>query len=320
VTGSGLGDTLSIAAVPHVIPAPTIPNGDVELAIGAPLAAERDEVIYLVCTHERIRWGNIEQRERQPVLRATGELGGGIRWDPARPWAHVLLPDLAQPSRVPWAILDAGTEEAAAPSTADEEQDPDGPAGQHREELLLWIYDRHLERAEKGDSAHGSVEGGQIEFRLEYIGKRHREALRRPAGAHHRVAQVLARTLLYEPHRLVYMLPCDLYTARGDSSTTDPVKGEPLARATRTAGIPRALLTSVAEEALIAWLGPTYNVQNTGPRRFPRSASAETLARHGIQTVNVALARLPRNVGVRGNAGLVDQSSTAHSFSLATGA
>jgi hypothetical protein len=289
VPGTEAGDTLAIAAVPHIIPAPTIPNGDVELAISAPLAAGRDEVIYLVCTHERVRWGSPEPDGRLPVLRASGELGGGIRWHPGDVWARVTLPEHAQPSRVPWAVLDEASGEPARLLEAEDTDDPDGADGRNCEELLIWIYDRHLELGDADHPAHGAVEGGRIEFRLEYIGKRRRDALRRPAGAHHRVAQILAKTLLYEPHRLVYMLPCELYFVRHPSSATAAVKAQPLGPATKTTGISRGLLTAVAEEALIAWLGPSYNVQNTGARRFPRSASGEKLTRHGLRTVFIAI-------------------------------
>jgi hypothetical protein len=310
-------DTLSIAAILHLIPAPTIPNGEVQLAISAPLAGGRDEVIYLVCTHERIRFALAKHEERVPVLRAGGELGGGIRWDTRKVWAWVTLPENARPSTVPWAILDVDSGEPAG--AADLEQtdvdDPDGADGRHREELLPWIYDRHLELAPPQEE-RGEVDGGEIEFRLEYIGKRRRDALRRPAGAHHRVAQILARTLLYEPHRLLYMLPCDMRVARHDSSTTAPVNAEPLDTAARTTRIPRTLLSAVAEEALIAWLGPPYNVQNTGPRRFPHSASGEKLTAHEIGTVNIAIAQLPDHVSVRGGRALADCTNTAHRFTL----
>jgi hypothetical protein len=308
-------DTLSIAAIPHLIPAPTIPNGEVQLAISAPLASGRDEVIYLVCTHERIRFAVAKHNERVPVLRASSELGGGILWDTREVWAWVTLRDNARPSAVPWAIIDVDSGEPASIEQPNAD-DPDGVDGRHREELLPWIYDRHLELARPQDERRGEVEGGEIEFRLEYIGKRRRDALRRPAGAHHRVAQILARTLLYEPHRLLYMLPCDIRVARHDSSTTAPVKAEQLDTAAKMTGIPRALLSAVAEEALIAWLGPPYNVQNTGPRKFPHSASGERLTAHGVSNVNIAIAQLPGRVSVRGDAALADSANTAHRFTL----
>jgi hypothetical protein len=95
-------NALAIAAIPHLIPAPTLPNGDLGLALAAPLADERDEVIYLVCTHERIRFGAAFADGRIPVLRASGELhGGGIRWDAGNVWACVTLPPNAKPSAVP---------------------------------------------------------------------------------------------------------------------------------------------------------------------------------------------------------------------------
>jgi len=311
-------DTLSIAAIPHLIPAPTIPNGEVQLAISAPLAGGRDEVIYLVCTHERIRFASAEHNERVPVLRARGELGGGIRWDTREVWAWVTLPANARPSIVPWAVLDVDSDEPAGATDIEQTDadDPDGVDGRHREELLPWIYDRHLELAQPQEERRGQVEGGEIEFRLEYIGKRRRDALRRPAGAHHRVAQILAKTLLYEPHRLPYMLPCDIRVARHDSLTAVPVKAEQLDTAARTTRIPRALLSAVAEEALIAWLDPPYNVQNTGPRKFPHSASGEKLTAHGVSTVNIAIAQLPDRVSVRGGAALADCTNTAHRFTL----
>jgi hypothetical protein len=310
--------TLAIAAISHLIPAPTIPNGDLELALGAPLADGRDEVIYLVCTHERIRFGEPPVRGRHPVLRASGELGGGISWKTVDPWAWVTLPENARPSAVPWAIIDPESgEPPRADHDADDAADPDGRDGVHREELLPWIYDRHLERSESAANGRGRVDGGAIRFRLEYIGKRRRNALRRPAGAHHRVSEILARTLLYEPHRLVYMLPCEIRIACYEESGSGRVKAERLEAAASTSGISRSLLSAVAEEALIAWLGPSYNVQNTGPRRFPRSASGERLATHSIGKVYVALAQLPEDISVRGDNALVDCVNSAHAFALA---
>src|SRR6202046_5388782 len=245
--------TLAIAAIPHVIPAPTIPNGDVGLAMAAPLASSRDEVIYLVCTHQRVRFGTATESGPIPVMRASGELGGGIRWNPGDAWASVALPVGARPSAISWAIIDKNSVEAEETPAIDDD-DPDGADGSHREELLPWIYDRHLELASPQAAQRGSVVGGLIEFRLEYMGKRRGEALRRPAGAHHRVSQILARTLLYEPHRLVYLLPCDVRVACYESPGTAPVKAEPLEVAAKTTRIARSLLSAATEEALIAWL------------------------------------------------------------------
>jgi hypothetical protein len=273
-------------------------------------------VIYLVCTHERVRFAVARSDERVPVLRASGELGGGIHWDTREVWAWVTLPLDARPSRVSWAILDGDPAELARADDQADADDPDGADGRRREELLAWVYDRHLELADSAEDRRGQVEGGQIEFRLEYIGKRRRDALRRPAGAHHRVAQILARTLLYEPHRLVYLLPCDIRIARHASATTVPVAAERLDAAARTTGISRGLLTAVAEEALIAWLGPPYNVQNTGPRKFPHSASAEKLVSHGIKTVFIAMAQLPGHVSLSSGRARADSTSAAHKFEL----
>ena len=128
-----------------------------------------------------------------------------------------------------WAIVDksSGAVDELDPGAVDADSDPDGADGGYREELLPWILDRHLELGSPEAGQRGTVEGGAIEFRLEYVGKRGREALRRPAGAHHKLARILGRTLLYEPHRLVYVLPCDLYVAVYDPSQTQFVKTDP---------------------------------------------------------------------------------------------
>jgi hypothetical protein len=56
------------------------------------------------------------------------------------------------------------------------------------------VYDRHLERLVKEpEHDRGGVDGGRIEFRIEYVGSSGSEALPRPAGAHHRVRSILAR-------------------------------------------------------------------------------------------------------------------------------
>ena len=268
-----------------------------------PLAQTRDEVVYLVCTHPRVGFAPGAKGEVLDVLLATGELSGEVRWESSRPWARVRLPPDARPSAVRWMVLDstvASLEDAPAVDV-DPADDPDGEEGRFREELLPWIFDRHLELGQPGAEARGSVEAGLIDFRVEYVGKRTREALRRPAGAHHKVSRILGATLLYHPNRLVYLLPCDLHVAVYESGSPGLIKMHPLGRAPESTGLSRTLLTATAEEALIAWLGPPYNVQNTGRRRFPRSASGERLLQAGIAEVQLNFARLPQRVRIHGS-------------------
>jgi hypothetical protein len=171
---------MAIVIFPHLIPAVTIPNGLVERALTEPLALDRDEVVYVVCSHPRVRFGKQEPDGSHPVLIAEGDGMGTMGWSAARPWARVSLPPHATPSRIPWAIIDPALEwaEGLEPIEADLREDPDGGRAQNRAELLPWIYDRHLELSAPPPVPRGSVDGGLMEFRIEYVGSSGHDALR----------------------------------------------------------------------------------------------------------------------------------------------
>ncbi len=287
-----------------------------------PLAKHRDEVLYLVCSHVRIRaHERLCEGRLTIVLKAHGELGGGIQWNTSEPaWARLQLPDGVRPSSVSWAIIDPSLESVEGlPPIEVATNDPDGADGRFRQELLSWIFDRHLELGQDGAELRGVVEGGCLDFRLEYVGRSDHEALRRAVGQHHKLPLILGRTLLYEPHRLVYVLPCDLHVATFDPGETGRIPMQRLAVAQAEPGPSRELLTSVAEEALIAWLDPRHNRQNTGPRRFPDSKSAERLEELGFTDVGISFAELPDRFRITGEANFVDRSTKGYGWQLGTG-
>lgn len=163
----------------------------------------------------------------------------------------------------------------------------------------------------------GSVDGGRIEFRIEYVGSSGSEALRRPAGAYHHVSSILGRTLLYEPHRLVYLLACEARFAYYDQSDPDRThKALRLREAMEAFGVDRRLLIAVAEDALMAASGAPYNIRNTGRRRFPASAAGEQLAALGVERVMLGMYGLPPRVRVVGPSGSWDSESRAAAWEL----
>ncbi len=298
-----LPNQMAIAVLPHLIPSVTIPNGQLERALSEPLAAGRDEVIYLVCSHPRVKVGEREPDGSYPILIASGRLGGGIEWNPHCWWARAVLPSHARPSRIPWSILDTALEwEEGLPSLdADFSKDPDGEAGQHRAELMPWVYDRHLELTDPARVPRGLVDGGHIILRVEYVGSSDQEALRRPAGAHHRLPMILGRMLLYEPHRLVYLMPCELRVALYEERESMPVLARPITDVVDHYGIDRTLLITSTEDALIAAMAAPYNTRNTGRRRFPASAAGERLRELGVQRMMLTFSGLPNRVTLEGS-------------------
>ena len=110
--------------------------------------------------------------------------------------------------------------------------------------------------------------------------------------------------LLYEPHRLVYPLACEL----GSRFTTrsDPERDHPALRlrdAVEAFGVERRLLIAAAEDAPIAASGAPYNVRNTGRRRFPASAAGEHLRGLGVERVMLGMYGLPPRVRLVGPSG-----------------
>jgi hypothetical protein len=273
-----------------------------------PLADGRDEVIYLVCTHPRV---------------ALGQNVYGDVYDTTNQWARVRFPDGVRPSALGWAVLDPllETVEGLPPNLSfDPTRDPEGEAGRHRDELLPWIFDRHLETARELEIDRGEVQGAQIDFRLEYIGKSDHEALRRASGAHHKVPLILHRILLYEPERLVYFLPCDIRAATYESERSAPsVDLLPLVEAASRTGIPRDLLISAAEEALIAGVGAPANRRNVAARRFPCSGSGERLAILGMHQMFLGFIGLPHSVAIHGEQTRIECDSRAIEFRLSPG-
>jgi hypothetical protein len=302
--GAVLASHMAIAVFPHLIPAVTIPNGDIERALSEPLAVGRDEVLYLICSHPRVAFGMPQPDATYPVLIAGGRPGGGIAWTGESWWARVALPRHASPSKIPWAIIDTALDwaERLPPIVADFGEDPDGEAAQNRQELLPWIYDRHLELTRPATTPRGRVDGGVISLRIEYVGRSGQDALRRPAGAHHKVPTILGRMLLYEPHHLVYLMACEIRIAIYDpQSAQQEIEALRINQVVDCHDIDRALLIAAAEDALIAAVGAPYNKRNTGLRRFPRSSAGEHLARLGVQRLMLAFYGLPRRVQLIGS-------------------
>jgi hypothetical protein len=321
--GKALPPDLAVAIFPHLIPAATIPNGELERALTEPLADARDEVIYVICSHRRVILGPAESDGTYPALIAHGRLGGAIVWDASHWWARIRLPEHASPSRVPWAVIDQSldTVEHLPPIEMDVENDPDDAAGQNRQELLAWVYDRHLELLGEPQSlGRGAVEGGRISLRIEYVGSSGAEALRRPAGAHHKVPSILGRMLLYEPHRLVYPLACEARFAFFDEHDSERLhRALRLGEAVEAHGVSRPLLIAVAEDALIAASGAPYNTRNTGRRRFPASMAGESLAALGTVRVRLALYGLPPRVQLSGTGSVWNLETPAISWTLTGG-
>jgi len=303
---------------PHHIPAGTIANGDLERAITEPLAEGRDEVIYLVCSHRRVQFGSKVDSAGGRFAYLATSVWGGMAWDTEEAWARITLPDHARPSALGWAILDPALEsvEGLTHRDFDPELDPEGEDGRHRHELLPWIYDRHLELGSDKAEGRGVVERGEINFRLEYIGKAEREALRRTAGPHHKVPLILGYTLVFEPYRLVYFLPCELHAAMFEPGSSGQIEVPRLSTAEEQMGLPRTLLIAAAEEALIESLGTKYNERNTRGRRFPNSDAGERLFAAGIDEVILSFLPMPQRVSIEGLRGTVSRDSKSFRFNL----
>jgi hypothetical protein len=312
-----------IAASPHLIPAATVPNGDLERALTEPLAAGRDEVLYLVCTHPRIKTRDEISPERTiEVVRAKTEgFGSDIGWEQDK-WAVLRLPEHVRLSEVRWSIIDPALETIegleVSPSF-DPALDPEGTEGRHREELLGWIFDRHLEEGWPEAPSHdrGDVQGGFLDFRLEYVGKSGSEALRRPSGAHHKLPLILYRLLVREPHRLLYLFPCELHACKYDpAAESSHVEMRRLKDVCREQQLDRNLLISAAEDMLIAWMGPIHNETGKKGRRFPNSKSAETLRAQGFSEAGIGICGLPPHTRIQGEGEAIEADTPGCKWSL----
>jgi hypothetical protein len=156
-----------------------------------------------------------------------------------------------------------------------------------------------------------------MDFHIQYVGKSNREALRRAAGPHHKMSLVLHKTLTYDPHRLVYPMPCDVLV--GYSSSDDAQGSVEMIRLNDAAvetGLPRDLLIAAAEEAAIAILAPPENHRNTGTRRFPRSDAGDRLLAAGVTRVGLGIYGLPQRVKVRTAEAIFERGSRAVEFRL----
>lgn len=313
-----LPSDLVIAVMPHLIPPPTIANGDLERAETEPLADGRDETIYLICSHPRIRLEPALDDGAHPVVLAHPHRADGIGWPRDSWWARIRLPSHAAPSAIPWAVIDTSLDWAEGLPRRDrpDAADPDGDEAENRADLLGWIYDRHLERDDPPPFDRGTVDGGSIDFRLEYVGLSGVNALRRAAGAHHKVPRILGRVLLYEPHRLVYVLPCEIRAVLFEHDDPSPdLRMRRLDEAADEYRVGRRLLIETAEHALIALGGTEYNRQNAVRRVFPDTSAGDKLRAQGARRVRVGFWGLPPRVRIQGRAAF-EHDSTVQGFEL----
>jgi len=272
-----------------------------------------------VWSHPRVSVGVRRADGGFPLLMARGQTGGGIAWSSDAWWGRVTFPPHARPSVLPWAVIDDALDwaEHLPEIDIDAADDPDGAAGQNRQELLPWVYDRHLDQVQPPALFRGRVDGAPIDLRVEYVGSSGRDALRRPAGAHHKVPTILGRMLLYEPHRLVYLLACEVRFASYDASTPERnVRALRLRDAVDEYGVDRGLLIAAAEDAMIAAAAAPYNKRNTGARRFPNSAAGVQLGDLGVRRVRTALYGLPPRFRISGSERFWTADSVALTFEI----
>lgn len=107
--------------------------------------------------------------------------------------------------------------------------------------------------------------------------------------------------LLYEPHRLVYLMACELRFALFDDEHAESVRAMRMTEAVARYGVERSVLIAAAEDALIAATAAPYNIRNTSRRRFPSSAAGEHLAALGVGRVKLGFYGLPPRVTLAGS-------------------
>lgn len=307
------GQTLGVGVMPHLIPAGTLANRDIDRAMEEPLALGRDEVLYLICTHPRLRatWPDPDVGEFE-VLIAGNAGASNVGWDP-EPWARVSAPEHVRPASVEWAISDSALETVEG-LTRNPRAD-DG-AGAHLQELLGWIFDRHIEEGKQLEVARGMVEGGELSFAVEYIGKSDHEALQRVAGSHHKLPQILSHTIFYTPHLLVYVFPCEVRLAAYSAEETGTIEMLPFAEGLRAYDLPREPIVAAAEEMLIARLGGARNERSTGARAFPNSAAARRLVELGFTQAGIAFGGIPPHTRFHGKHESIDNASDPSGWKL----
>jgi hypothetical protein len=164
------------------------------------------------------------------------------------------------------------------------------------------------------------VEGGQLSFAVEYIGKSDFEALRRATGPHHKLPQILNRTMVFTPHLLAYAFPCELRLATYSPDETGTVEALQFGEALRAFGLPRETIVSAAEEMLIARLGGARNVRGTGTRAFPNSASARALVDLGFTQAGISFGGIPPHMRFCGKHELIDNESVPRGWKLTASA
>lgn len=260
-----------------------------------PLAQGRDEVIYLICTHPRVKALKPESSGRIGVVRAkpSKPFAADVCWE-TEPFAWLNLPDEASASSIPWCLIDTNLESKDGLDTSDfnTELDPEAGRGRHRQEILAWMFDRHLD---PDDTDRGSVDGGSLDFELIYVGMTTKEALARADGPHHMVSRILGQTLVFNPHLLVYVFPSTIHMGELGAK-----EAKSLEQARSSFGLSRKLAIEVAEEMLISYFSPSRNKRNTVDRVFPNSSSADELRAKGVEKVGFSIDGLPSEFQFRG--------------------
>jgi len=227
----------------------------------------------------------------------------------------VTVPKHVRPASVEWAISDSALETVEG-LTRNPRAGDGAPA--HLQELLGWIFDRHLEQVEPPAVDRGIVEGGQLSFAVEYIGKSDFDALRRATGPHYKLPQILNRTMVFTPHLLVYAFPCELRLAVYSPDETGTMEALPFGEALHPSGLPREVIVSAAEEMLIARIGAARNVRSTGTKAFPNSASARALVELDFTQAGIAFGGIPPHVELCGKYELIDNESRPRGWNLTT--
>jgi hypothetical protein len=298
---------LFIAVVPHIIAAGTLANQDLARAMQEPLAKGRDEVIYFLTTHDRLMFGaNVDTRGYRSVYRPKHGVGF-FSWNMQQPWGRVRLPQGVKPSKTGFSVLDpmiASIEGLGTDPDHNATNDPDGEDGKFREELITWIHARRGEQGRPTQVDRGSVDGAELAFRVQYVGRASRDALTTRVGrAHQKLAVLLSRTLYYDPGKLVYVFPCTVQVGIAEPGGPEQGPLVSLKDAVSTSRFARDLLIDATEQALIAALTPQDNVRNAVSRRFPDSDAGDKLRAQGVTEMVLGTAGVPEGVVFEGPTG-----------------
>jgi hypothetical protein len=142
--------------------------------------------------------------------------------------------------------------------------------------------------------------------------------LRRATGPHHKLPQILNRTMVFTPHLLVYAFPCELRLAAYSPDETGTMEALPFKEALRVFDLPRETIVSAAEEMLIARLGGARNVRSTGTGAFPNSASARALVELGFTQAGISIGGIPPHMRFCGKHEVIDNDSNPRGWKLTT--